>query len=373
MSSCLFTHFQIPTKDIESLYFYPQEQKKILVTSKQRGLLTYKLDKAEARPFEFSAKGFSAIRGVVMPKGEGAIGASLEGKIALWKNHCQTPEVVVTGHPMPINDLDIRKDTGHFITAANDKCVKLWDPSMRFISSFTGHNSQVTACTFDQKSNLVLSGDSSGTVMLWDSIEPEQGPVWSFQMRQTKRDNVLSLSFDATKSEFLILTDKGHLAVLDNRNPENVITHPFKAAPSMAAMSPPMNRQRHYVLCTAPDNSEMVFDTESNSVVFSFEAHRSPITACAWAPGGARFATADADGTIIVWNMPKPPKMPRLKTPQQSVVDVAPYAPPPSAVTAEVLAEEISILNAHMAEYNEKLADQQERINLLISDYRWRV
>lgn len=358
-------YFQVPSKDITSLYFHPT-QKKLLVASRASGLLMYSLDR-DKRPFAFQAKGFSPSRGVVSAAGDSIIGSSFEGKVALWKTHNADPIAIYQGHTAQINDMDIHHQTGCVMTASNDKIIKLWDQNLKFITSFTAHSSQVTACSFDQRGKIAISGDASGTILLWDFTEPEKGPVWDFHMSQTHRDPIKSIDIDATGRAFLVLTERGHLGLFDIRNPENVIAHPFKAAPYMAKLHP----TKPLILCTARQRDEIIYDVQRNNVLFTCQGHESPIIYCAWSHTGKHFATADINGVVIFWPTPKPPKSPNIIFPKDTTITIPPEHLNLGEITLDVLVEELNILTMHVNEYNEKLAAQEQELMDLSQEYRW--
>ena len=361
-------YFSVPTKCVSSLFFHPSKNK-ILVSSKTGGLLMYQIG-SENRPFSFTAPNFSPIRGFITPDGNKIIGASFEGKVALWENHNEKPLVVQQGHSSSINDLDMLIHRGHFMTAGNDKVVKLWDPNLKFLSSFTDHNCQVTSCAFDQTSKAAISGDASGTVLLWDYTRPEDGKVWDFHLHKTKRYPITSIDVDSTGRYFSVLSAREHLGVFDLRNPEHVVAQPFKAKACMAKLHP----LKEYLLCTGSNNSEMIFNIENNSLLFSFEGHNKPVSCCAWSNDGKKFATADDDGTVIIWNLPKPPKLPKYCPQEEATFTIQSKMPSiNTTLSLEVLNEELSILTEHVNELNEKLKEEESRINQLVLEYRWRM
>ena len=166
-----------------------------------------------------------------------------------------------------------------------------------------------------------------------------------------------------------MLTERGHLGVFDIRNPDIVISRPFKSMPNVAKIHP----SKPYLLCSGSNNSEMIYNTVTNNLMFTFEGHTAPITTCCWSHNGKKFATADASGLVIVWNFPKVAKVQKYKFASQTNADI--YQPPNLDMTQslEVLVNELSILNDHISEYNEKITDQENRIRVLVQNYRWKV
>ena len=300
MKDCYISSLIIPTSGVSHLAFHPN-MPKILVSSRTGGILLYNIEK-QSRPFAFQAKGFSPIRSYISPDGDFVVGVSYEGKIGFWRNHNSKPESLFSGHPSKINDMAVCGNKSHFITAANDKVVKLWDVkaneddvTLKFVTSYTFHKSPVTACSCDQNSTVCVSGDSSGECYMWDYREQNESTL-IYQTKSSKRDLVQSIGVNISTNTISVLSDRGHLAIVDSRNPFKPLSPVFRAYPSMLKMHP-----RHpYVMFGGNDNSIMCFDVESNSLLYSFEGHKAPNTCICWSDNGKSFASADADGTVII-------------------------------------------------------------------------
>ena len=372
------THYSVPTKSITSLCFHPNG-KRLLVSSRVGGCLLYNIEK-QNRPFAFQAKGFSPIRslfGVNSDDHDYSIyGASIEGRIALWQVHKNTASLVKTAHPSRINDMDIWKENGVIITCSNDKSVKLWSPSLDFITSFPGHNSQVTACACCPTSDVILSGDNSGTLTLWDVRDKGKLPMWTSSVSVHGRNSVVSVAFDHTGVLFCTSTEDGTLSVWDRRAPEHPLEEEeedqefvdliqsHKVPPCKALFHP----RKPMILTAGTDDTPKIFDLEMSSHLYSFEGHDKPNCSCAWAPNGRTFATADSDGVVIVWKLPKSKIVPTVLS-RVEQVSIEPCMPPPTTLSAEVLLDEIELMTMHARKLNDHLRAQEERLAILVDQY----
>lgn len=365
--SCFMSYFAVPSKEVSHMYFHP-DQEKILVSAKRGGLLMYDYTKKATRPFSFTADNFIAVKGMVFPETRNVVGASFKGKLGLWHSHSEKPVKVCTGHGSSINDMDMHIQSSCIATASNDKSIKIWDSELNFISSFTQHNSQVTTIAFRQNDGVIISGDKTGITYLLNPKKQKE-PIWKFQMWPGSKDSVKHVAFDKTGDYCGILSEVGEFAILDIRDPEKTIIPPFSMQPHHFSFS----KNHPYVLYGDVENpcNCSIFDYDLGSVLFSFEGHKDIMVSSAWSSKGNKFATADASGTIIVWNVPKRPKLKSIKNCLHENVTLLPQAPSITA-SPEVLLEEIDILNLHIAEYEEKLNTQNLRMGRLISEYRWR-
>lgn len=364
-------HYNVPTKGITSLSFHPNG-KRLLVSSRTGGVLLYNIEK-QNRPFAFQSKSFSPVRSCVSPDGNAVYGASREGKIAMWKIHNQTPSAVKTAHSSMINDMDMWQKTGMIITASNDKSIKLWAPNLDFITSFPGHNSQVTACSCCPTADIILSGDNSGQLTLWDARASASGPIWTKSMRRSGRNSISSVNFDHTGVLFCVSTEDGNLSVWDMRNPDETICDDHMDPDVIQSHKVPSGNaifhpRKPLILCAGSDETPKIVDTKMAAVLYSFEGHSKKNCACAWSPNGKMFATADEDGVVIVWNMPRNKIIPTILS-RAEQVSVAPSAPPPAALTPEVLLCELELMNQHAQKLNEHLIAQEKRLTSLAANY----
>lgn len=422
MNDCLITHYNVPTKNITSLDFHPNGRQ-LLATSRNGGILLYNVEK-QNRPFAFQAKNFSPIRGLLSTSGQEVYGTSVEGQIAMWRIHKQFPTVIRNAHPSRINDMDMWPSNGLLITASNDKSIKVWDPEyeMKFLVSFAGHNSQVTSCCCCPTGALILSGDHSGTLTLWD-VRNQKKPLWTKSLRIQAQVPIESVNFDHTGQIFCASTFDGNLTLWDIRQPDHSISSVYSSESSeYSSVSIPQNcgssttsvrakdsaklitsrklyndpelihidhfqkepelfqsheappsivkfhPRKPQVLTAGGDNTPRIFDIKMSHLLYSFEGHDARNSACAWAPDGRMFATADEDGVIIVWKTPRYKVVPTIlfRTEQ---VSIEPSEPPLCSLSPEVLENELHYMSIHVQKIDEHLAQQEQRLNTLADAY----
>jgi WD40 repeat protein len=367
------THFNVPTKGISSLSFH-SSGKKFVASSIMGGVLLYTIDKP-SRPSAYTGKGFSPIRSLISADGDLVYASAIQGKIGVWPVHHRAPGSFKTAHSSRINDMDMWKHTGVFLTASNDKSVKAWSPKLEFLTSFPGMVSQVNACSCCQTSDVLLTGDNSGNIALWD-IRASAVALWKQSLRRTGRNSVCSLDFDHTGVIFCASTEDGQLSVWDRRAPENAIAEPppaFQTPEVIQSHNAPGGKacfhpKRPLILTAGGDSTPRIFDLGMSALLYSFEGHDRPNVACGWAPSGRVFATADSDGVIIVWKMPRNKVVPTILS-RTEQVSIPPYDPPNASLTPDVILYEIEMLNQHVASLNDHLAIQESRLSKVAEQY----
>ena len=114
------------------------------------------------------------------PDGKTLATGSADKTIQLWnKADTDKPLYTLTGHTEGITAIDFAVDAKLLASGSSDKTVRLWDLTTgQSIQTLTGHTGEIGAVTFLEdkalagmalaKGKAVASGDSDGTVFIWD-------------------------------------------------------------------------------------------------------------------------------------------------------------------------------------------------------------
>lgn len=391
MDSGYIAHSVIPEKGITTVRFGADE-KKVLIVSRCNAIYNYTVGD-KRRPHAFKAPNFEPTCAIFNGDGSIIYGGSLSGKIGLWPNHGLTSTYITVGHSAAINDMAYSDKTQCVLTASNDKNVKLWTNDLKFITSFKEHPCQVTALAADKTSTIVASGDSQGTLMIWDSAQViknkskennKNAIKWTKLLRINKRCEITSLSFDFTGAFVAATTTDKHITVWDVKTGE--LVQAYNEDSKCAVFNPTMP----FLLASSRTNQQKIFSLESSSLLYSFEAHKSAGVACAWSPSGKIFVTTDVDGVVIGWNMPKDKFKPiwvdkdgnKIQVPKNDVKqpEIAPKEPKTEEIKAEpirvgvnasveskleVIFKQLQDLTTLANQMVVKVHEQEDRINSL--------
>ena len=379
-------HSVIPEKAISSVRFGPLSNK-VLITSRGNAIFGFTVcDKR--RPVAYKAKKFTPTVGIYNSDGSNVIGGSLEGKIGLWPTHGLTAKKITVAHSSGINDIAYSPTVNVVITASNDQTIKLWTQELEFITTVKIHKSQVTALAASSNSSFVVSGDSLGHIILWDLNDLKSEPVWNKSLKVGKRTSIVSLSFDSTGSFLAAATSDGHISVWNIPNGE--LIQAYEENTSCVTFSP----TKPYLLVSCADCVQKIYSLQSSSLLFSFEGHKAPGIGAAWDPSGERFVTADRDGIVIGWDIPKYEYKPiwvskngqecqvneikeqkkAVKEPKKAVkkekVNESKPVEQQDATTLllEKLLPQIDMLSSSMKELSQRCCAQEERLNKLMEN-----
>ena len=114
------------------------------------------------------------------PDGKTLATGSIDKTIEVWnKADTNKPLYTLIGHTESITALDFSVDAKRLASGSSDKTVRLWDLTTgQAIQIFIGHTSEIGAVIFLEdkalaeialaKGKAVASGDSDGTVFIWD-------------------------------------------------------------------------------------------------------------------------------------------------------------------------------------------------------------
>ncbi|KAH0792497.1 POC1 centriolar protein A isoform X2 [Histomonas meleagridis] len=278
--------------------------------------------------------------------------------------HNSNRSIVKMAHQSKINDMDKWNENGYLITCSNDKSIKIWNSKLDFLTSISSHNSHVTTCRCNQRADIIISGEENGTVNLWD-VHDTKSSIWSQSFCIKSRNSISSVDFDSTGTLFCVSTHDGELSVWDIRSLDDSpkVIQKYDVKSSCARFQP----KNPFILTIGSDNIPCIYDLRAKSLLYSFEGHKRVCCACGWSVDGEMFATADIDGVVLLWEMPKKKKKNPFET--FEITSVEPYHPPEINLTPELLMSQLDLITKIANKLNEKLDEQEKRIAKLAESY----
>jgi polyadenylation factor subunit 2 len=222
-------------------------------------------------------------------------------------------------------------------TSGNLIIYEIYPHTINYINKIQGHQSSVRAIKFTKNESVLLTGDSSGNIVYFDSFLTQKSKLKahndkeavtdiSFSLSDTKyitsSDDKTSKIFDLnTGLEEIIFTEHGSdvkscdwnphknlvctggkdqlLKIWDPRSGEIIATlHPHKNTVNRLRF----NKNGNWLLSASKDHSLKVTDIRVMKEIQIFKGHEQEVNTVEWHPNIEElFCSAGADGNIIYW------------------------------------------------------------------------
>lgn len=238
------------------------------------------------------------------PDGTFLASSGYDRKIFLWNTYGECENyAVMTGHSGAIVELQFSTDAQTLFTASTDKTVGLWDLSTGTrIKRIKGHSSFVNSVSVARRGpQLVCSGSDDGTVKLFDARK--RGCIETFQNTY----QVTAVTFSDTAEQILTGGIDNDIKVWDLR--KNAILYRmcghFDTVTGMAISS-----DGSYLLSNAMDSTARIWDIRPfaphERCVKIFQGHQHTfeknLLKCAWSNDGSKIAAGSGDRHVYVWD-----------------------------------------------------------------------
>jgi WD40 repeat protein len=151
----------------------------------------------------------------------------------------------------------------------------------------------VQAAGFTPDGTRIVTGSSSGVVMVWDAITGTSQREFSLHL-----DPVQSLAF-SPGGAFVVTGDTAGRAFVSRLNDGasiRLIGH------TAAINAVAFNRDGSQIVTASEDGTAIVWDAASGEALYTLRGHTGPVNAAAFHPTRNRVMTASGDGTALVWS-----------------------------------------------------------------------
>lgn len=253
------------------------------------------------------------------PEGQFLASAGFDRQILFWKvyGECENFHAMSPSHSGAIVDLHFTHDGGHIFTASTDKTVGMYDTvTCQRIKRLKGHTGYVNSCSPgpSRGAPLVASASDDCSIKIWDTRH--RGAVLSLNSTY----QVTAVTFGDNTDQIISGGIDNVVKVWDLRKPSgetarNFIGPNHKPVHELAghtdtvtglAISP----DGSYVLSNAMDNTLRVWDVRpfvtTDRCVKIITGHKhnfeKNLLHCSWSPDGAMVAAGSADRFVYIWD-----------------------------------------------------------------------
>lgn len=240
------------------------------------------------------------------PGGTAIASTGFERRIFLWNvyGECDNYHVIKGGHLGAVLDLQFNTDGSNMFTASTDKTVGMFDfETGSRVKRMKGHNSIVNACASSRRGDqLVASGSDDCTVKLWDPRR--RGALKTLQMNY----QITAVTFDDTAQSIITGGIDNDIKVWDIRA-EKVSMELHGHTETITGLA--LDHDGSYILSNAMDSTLRKWDirpyapSERCVQLFTGHAHNfeKNLLRCSWSPDGSRVAAGSADRNVCVWDV----------------------------------------------------------------------
>ncbi|KPA78514.1 hypothetical protein ABB37_06124 [Leptomonas pyrrhocoris] len=229
-------------------------------------------------------------RGTMLATGSG------DKTVKLWDFASSRCSVTLVGHTEGVWDVDFQ-DTGALLASAGlDKTARVWDVEKGVCrQALRGHLEAVNAARWLPCTNLLLTGSADKSVAVWDARQNTR--VQSFTGH---RGAVLSVAAGPVDSNVFVSCDtQGAVMLWDARRMAQLLR--VECGPQPANCTA-IDGSAHFVAVASDDGTIKVIDVEE-TVVTELVGHEGPVQSVAFDVASSRFlVSGGSDRTIRYWS-----------------------------------------------------------------------
>jgi len=240
------------------------------------------------------------------PEGNVIASAGFDRQIYMWNvyGECENYAVINSAHAGAIIQLVYNDDGRHFYTASTDKTVGVFDSqTCQRIKRLKGHTLYVNSCHPARRGPpLIVSGSDDCTVRVWDQR------YRSSVVNMNAIYQVTAVSFGDNSDQVISAGIDNSLKVWDTRKPEKPMLEMTGHNDTVTGMA--LSPCGSFVLTNAMDNTLRVWDVrpfatgERCTKIFTGHQHNfeKNLLHCAWSPDGELVSAGSADRFVYIWD-----------------------------------------------------------------------
>ncbi|XP_069672017.1 U5 small nuclear ribonucleoprotein 40 kDa protein [Periplaneta americana] len=238
------------------------------------------------------------------PEGQYLASAGFDRQIYIWNVYGECENIsLMTGHTGAIMEMHFSTDGNTLFTASTDNTLGMWDIETGIrVKKLKGHTTFVNSCHPARRGpQLVCSGSDDCTIKLWDPRKRGQGVTLNNTYQVT------AVTFSDTAEQILSGGIDNDIKVWDLR--KNALLYRLKGhGDTVTGLS--LSPDGSYVLSNAMDNTVRIWDVrpfapqERCVKILTGHQHNfeKNLLRCAWAPDGSKVSAGSADRFVYLWD-----------------------------------------------------------------------
>jgi WD40 repeat protein len=250
------------------------------------------------------------------PYGKNVVSAGDDRQLKVWST-ATGKEVKAMAEPLPTNQvpvLGVTADGKRLVVWVANTFLETYDlAGARQVSSWSGHEREISALSFSQDGEWAALGGKDGTVRIWDVAKRTRLFTADFPAHQ---DAITDLTLTPDKKRLVTADAKGEVKVWDLAAVGEQLKAGKQAKPERSLQAHPggvsglaMGPEGRRFASAGLDNSVKVWDLAGGKELRSWDFHlpasgRPFVRAMAFTPDGKGLATANGNTTLYLLDVP---------------------------------------------------------------------
>jgi len=208
----------------------------------------------------------------------------------------------VTGpgvEPVFVRSAAFSPDGKLIVTGDDSGDVVVWDVTQNppvVVTMLVGHTGPISSVAFSPRDpNRVVSSSEDDSAILWDVVSGKPLQIWPHD------SNVYDAEFSADGQRVVTAGDDRRVRVWSINSSAPLATLKQQNATLWCAAFDPQND--NLLVFGGGSNTAVAWDWSANLVTMTFVSHTDSVRSVAFSPDGSHLLTASADGTARVWDV----------------------------------------------------------------------
>ncbi|MCL2805681.1 MAG: WD40 repeat domain-containing protein, partial [Treponema sp.] len=186
----------------------------------------------------------------------------------------------------------------YVLTGDSNGTVKIWEAETGIlVRSFYGHVASVMSVTWSPDGKLIASGSWDNTIKIWNA-DFSSSPQELYTLKH--EDEVYSVAFCPNSSLLVSGSTDSTVRIWDVSNGKelNILKGHVSTVASVA-----INLNGKHIASASADNTIIIWDIDSSERLITLTGHTDIVHSVAWSPDGNQIVSASWDGTVRIWDV----------------------------------------------------------------------
>lgn len=232
------------------------------------------------------------------------VSGSLDTTISIWNTHSLEKVLLPQNDYRGVLALSFHpsKDIVAFSRSANvfyppNNTVNVWDlQTMEELAVLGGHEGQITALKYSPDGEILVFGDSTGTIFVWDADNYQQ-------IAQVDTHGGLLIKDIAFNSDSTLFASVGYDGAINLWDDSNFELIKSDLQEEKRANTVSFANDSKMLAIGYSDGTVRILDDVSLKELASFQAHNYPISQLIFSPKNNSIITGSTDGNIRIWGI----------------------------------------------------------------------